>query len=257
MYKHHAFHPDHLHHISMHRSSFWNLLRVCHIGFMGKSGHGLEFHTMEQRLIEMESKRKWIAPGNHLAHSIVRHEWLEVLLRLARVLSPDKTKTPLPLALKELLTQHIIKFGHCEDPQAFRLGMLHTPENEKIFLDQLLHLKSVFRHSSERKDGHSPYYMSLERYVALVKEYLVTHDHEIRSALQSFCCSNRLVRDEIHSRRHEQLNFWEFIQALGRLAYLKCCSVEGQADHAAFRLHLEELLHFICTQYSNSSQILG
>lgn len=152
---------------------------------------------------------------------LIRYQFMEIFVRLAldKYLKTGICRT-YDEAIIKMFSENVIPYLKRFDSQEFRLTKLYRESCDKVLRKHMQILKDIYRKAaSVDANPGEDYFMSMNEFVNLVALSGVVDDgFSTREIGTIFNLSMMSQVDEIHSDRHCQMTFLEFVEAVCRVA---------------------------------------
>jgi len=165
-------------------------------------------------ILQKEKGQKY-NPGG----TLVRHEFLEILTRIANDRYVRKgLSEKIAEAVEKLFEEHLINFMKKLDQNIWRMGTYVCEEVDVVLKANKLILDNVFKSYSGKKAlPGQKHFVSLEEFRELCNDIgLVKENFGQREIDQCYFQAMMTQKDELYQKRHTEMNFVEFLEALSR-----------------------------------------
>lgn len=166
-------------------------------------------------------------------HAIVRHQFSEILVRIAqeKYISDKKTVASDKDAFKILLDDNLTSYIKDFDTDKWRHERYWVEEVDIVLKSYAPIIRNLYKkYSSAKIPGERPY-MSLEEFKNLISTANMFNDYCGERDVV-ICLVNSLMTqvDELNSDRIFQIQFLEFLEAFARMADLYSAPAYGETD---------------------------
>jgi hypothetical protein len=175
---------------------------------------------------------------------VIRFQFLETLLRIAQNIEPDSEETSLEEHIQDVLGSCFVPLGqYWEENITDFQSICFTERVDGIFKCSLKGLRRVFafyagQHQT-RPEKTCP--MIVSEWLEVLKElHLLDAYFHKKMAPWAFAVGHALVPEEATTMRHMEINFVEFLYALGYVIFCRAAKMEDGVD--SFPEVLEEVL---------------
>lgn len=167
---------------------------------------------------------------NHDA-ALERYEFLEAMLLVAVAKYRGSGKTQLTAAkcLATLSEKHLDLFDeHLEDPDDFRRHVLYLETTDAVYVPLLPKLEALYTSAclSCAKLQTSAKHMLMAEFLAMCTTGGVVQDMSYDDLELVFVLSKLTSEDEQATTKHKRFTFYDFLEALWRIA-VRCCDHDG------------------------------
>ena len=193
---------------------FTDFLNECKVidNLYGASDFGVNWNAC----IVPKEKDQVYNPGN----ALVSYEFLEILVRVANDrYVRNKICGNVIDATRKLLAEHLMEIMKKYDYKAWRFQEYLTEEVDLVYKAHKIILDFIFKRYSGRKalPGQKPF-MSLEEFRELCKDAKFENEKcGLRDIDLSFALAMMVQVDEVYKKRHIEMSFVEFLEALARV----------------------------------------
>ncbi|CAI2363827.1 unnamed protein product [Moneuplotes crassus] len=154
---------------------------------------------------------------------LVRYQFMEIFVRIAlhKYYKSKLVETPFE-AIYNLWTLHLIPIFKKFDCHKWRLENLWNVECDEVLVKYKSILKDIFdRYSGKYTIPSKPKFMSIEEFIYLINDSGALR-YEVGQGSSSIGCQFNLAMmtyvDEINSDKHLQMFYYEFLEAISRVA---------------------------------------
>ena len=242
--------PDDIYNINM--NEYISLLNDCELSVP----HSLECEKghLEQLFIAIDAGQDKKEEFN-AKRALSRQEFLQMLVHISvrRWVRPRKQGTP-PLltdvaeALRTLLVEHLpprLNAAALQVSNEFRLAYLYLPETDATLAYHLHTLQSLFVVYADMEHAHtgsgalaSATLLSFDEWLLFCHHLeLIDYDFTMREATLCFTWSKLRVANESDPkarRRMTNLRFEDFMEAIVRIATMKCVPTDAEVEAGGF-----------------------
>jgi NLR family CARD domain-containing protein 3 len=154
---------------------------------------------------------------------LVRYQFMEIFVRIAlHKYHKSKIVDSQYEAVEKLMNEHLIPVFSKFDCHKWRLENLWNVEWDEVFVKNSAILKKLFEsYSGKYSKPSKPRFMSIEEFITLITEsgalrYEVGHGNSVIGSQFNLAMMTHV--DEINSNKHIQMFYYEFLEAIARVA---------------------------------------
>jgi len=151
-----------------------------------------------------------------------RDEWIEALIRVAKLKFVDTKVVSSTTEAFDLLFSHHLKFAFYVDPDEFRKDTLYSVETEDILSVHLTNLKTIYNQYCSVNHSQFGRLLNLDELHQMMDDSGLTEKGKIShdQAAESFVMAKFLSVDEKKSNLHKTLTFADFLECIVRICFI-------------------------------------